>query len=58
MFIKTNNSLKDCKISLVNTEMNLDNFTFISTSDESFKNGNVGRYIKEKFTRPSFLEML
>lgn len=58
MFIKTNNSLKDCKISLMNTEMNLDNFVFISTSDESFRNGNVGKYIKEKFARPSFLEML
>lgn len=58
MFIKSSESLNDCKISLVNVEMNLDNFVFISTSDESFKNGNVGKYIREKFVRPSFLEML
>ena len=58
MFIKSQESLNDCKISLINSEIDLDNFTFISTSDESFKNGNVGKYIKEKFTRPSFLEML
>lgn len=58
MFINSSESLNDCKISLVNVEMNLDNFVFISTSDESFKNGNVGKYIKEKFVRPSFLEML
>lgn len=58
MFIKSSESLNDCKISLVNSEMNLDNFTFISTSDESFKNGSVGKYIREKFIRPSFVEML
>lgn len=34
-----------------------DDYIFLSTNDESFKNGEVGKYIREKFPKPSKYEI-
>lgn len=35
----------------------VDEWDFLSTSDDSFKNGEVGRYIRDKFKERSRFEI-
>lgn len=63
MFIKTNNQIADCKIGSNEKQNkiiyeNLKNLDFVSTSDDSFKNGEIGKILRKMFNMPSSIEML
>ena len=49
---------QDMKIRATSYNMSVvDDWDFLSTSDDSFKNGEVGRYIREKFKERSRFEV-
>ena len=54
MFTKSDVSIRDNKITTDDFQLS----TFISTNDGAFSNLKVGKLIRERFNRPSFVEMV
>lgn len=48
---------EDCKISKHHSKKFDKNWQFVSTDDATFREGDVGRYIREKFDKPSKYEL-